>query len=56
LKDIDINSFVKEILRDEEIIKVSKRGYSKTSGGFVLASYTINTAKLREKVAKFVVE
>lgn len=56
LKEGDIYSFVMEILKDDEVIKVSKRGYSRSGEGFVLASYNINMQKLREKVAKFVVE
>lgn len=55
LKDTDIYNFIKEILMDKEIVKVSKKGYVK-EGGFVMASYTINMPKLREKVAKYVVE
>jgi uncharacterized ubiquitin-like protein YukD len=55
LKDIDIYNFIREILTDKEIVKVSKKGYVK-EGGFVMASYTINMTKLRERVAKYVVE
>lgn len=55
LKEGDIYTFVLDILSDKNIIKVSKQGYNNQKGKYVLASYTINMQKLREKVAKYVV-
>lgn len=56
LDGITLQEFILEILSDESIVSVKRQGASRANEGYTLASYSIDTQKLREKVAKYIVD